>query len=181
MDSQPWTDSSSGGIAVSHMRSSLNFARHFRKGGLKGRQSRFPDIVGSDNPAGPVPTPLNGRVHRGCWQPEVLEYYRVNAHRADLRSARMFVLGLDSSMRPEELLNLELEALQDDETNRPLAERSKVPEPQARHLLSGRIFRGQDRGTLTTDGPAQSPTTTLAAESLRKLVNVASIGDRRRK
>lgn len=153
-NSLPWTDSSSGGVALSYMCFSLNWATHFRKGGLKARLRRFPDVVVSDNPACPIPTPVHGRVHSRCWQPEGLDYYRLNAHRTDLQSACMFLLGLNSSMRPEELLNLELETLKDDGTKSPLTERIEAPDGEVRHLLYGKTFKGQDGvdGTQRADG-----------------------------
>lgn len=153
-NSLPWTDSSSGGIALSYMCFSLNWDTHYLRGGLKARLRPFPDMVVSDNPACPIPTQVHGRVHGRCWQPEGMDYYRLNAHRTDLQSACMFLLGLNSSMRPEELLNLELETLQDDGTKNPLTGRIEAPDGQVRHLLYGRTFKGQDGvdGTQRADG-----------------------------
>lgn len=149
----PWTDSSSGGIALSYMCFKLNWDTRFM-GGITARLHRFPHMVVSDSPACPVPTPVYGTIHGRCWQPAGLDFYRLNAHRTDLQSACMFVLGLNSSMRPEELLNLELEALRDDGTRCPPTERIESPDGQIRHLLHGRTFKGQDGvdGTQRTDG-----------------------------
>lgn len=153
-NSLPWTDSSTGGIALSYMCFSLNWDTHYVRGGLKARMRRFPDMVITDNPACPIPTPVHGKVHGRCWQPEGLDFYRLNAHRTDLQSACMFLLSLNSSMRPEELLNLELKTRQDDGTKVPLTVRVEAPDGQVRHLLYGRTFKGQDGidGTQRPDG-----------------------------
>ncbi len=143
-NSLPGTDTSARGIALSYMCFMLNWPTRFRRSGLDRQLSQFPEMVLSDNASCPVPTPLNGRVHGECWQPNGLDYYRLNSHEVDLQSAALFILGLNSSMRPEELLNLELEVLQDDGTSKRATERVQAPDGQVRHLLHGRTFKGQD-------------------------------------
>lgn len=140
----PRTDSSGSGIALSYMCFSLNWSTQYVNGGLRNKLHLFPDMSVSDNPACPIPTPVYGTVHGKRWQPEGLDYYRMNAHRTDLQSACMFLLGLNSSMRPEELLNLELETVRDDGTKHPITVRIEAPDGQVRHLLYGRTFKGQD-------------------------------------
>jgi integrase len=168
----PWTDSSSGGIALSYMCFKLNWDTRYVRGGFKARLSPFPHMVVSDNPACPIPTPVYGTVHGRCWQPKGLDFYRLNAHRTDLQSACMFLLGLNSSMRPEELLNLELKILRDDGTKCPLTERVEAPDGQVRHLLYGRTFKGQDGvdGTHRPDGVVRTwAITELGATAVRVL------------
>lgn len=170
-NSLPWTDSSSGGIALSYMCFKLNWDTRYMSG-ITASLHRFPHMVVSDNPACPIPTPVYGTVHGRCWQPDGLDFYRLNAHRIDLQSACMFLLGLNSSMRPEELLNLELETLRDDGTKCPLTERVEGPDGQVRHLLYGRTFKGQDGvdGTQKTDGVVRTwAITELGATAVRVL------------
>lgn len=156
-DCLPRTDfSSPGGIALGYMCFILNWPTHHRGGGL-GRWSPFLDMVISESPACPVPIPVNGSVHGRCWQPKGLDYYRLTAHEIDLQSACLFLLGLNSSMRPEELLSLEVQTFQDDGTSKRITERVQAPDGQVRHLLYGRTFKGQDGvdGTRRTDGVAR--------------------------
>jgi hypothetical protein len=170
-NSLPWTDSSAGGIALSYMCFKLNWDTRYMSG-ITARLHRFPHMVVSDNPACPIPTPVHGTVHGRCWQPDGLDFYRLSAHLTDLQSACMFLLGLNSSMRPEELLNLELEALLDDGTKCPLTERVEAPDGQVRHLLYGRTFKGQDGvdGTQKTDGVVRTwAITELGATAVRVL------------
>ncbi|MDA0813733.1 MAG: hypothetical protein O3C21_15255 [Verrucomicrobia bacterium] len=153
-DLLPWTDTSAGGLAMSYMCFMLNWATRFRRGGLDKRLSQFPELVVSDNPSCPVPTPVKGRVHGKRWQANGLDYYRLAAHKTDLQSACLFLLGLNSSMRPEELLSLEATTFQDDGTSRRVTERVQAPDGQVRHLLYGRTFKGQHGvdGTQRADG-----------------------------
>jgi hypothetical protein len=140
----PKTDTSSGGIAMSYICFMLNWATHFRRGGLERQLGRFPELVISDTPFCPLPIQVDGRIHGMCWQPNGLDFYRLALLEIDLQSAALFLLGLNSSMRPEELLNLELETPQDDGTNKRVTERIDAPDGQVRHLLYGRTFKGQD-------------------------------------
>ncbi|WP_166502865.1 MULTISPECIES: hypothetical protein [Rhodococcus] len=156
-DTLPRTDTSRGGIALGYMCFILNWPIRFQGGGLKEQLSAVPDMVISDSPACPVPTQVNGRVHGRCWQPTGLDYYRLTVHERDLQSACLFLLGLNSSMRPEELLSLEVKTLQDDGTSKRVTERVQAPDGQVRHLLYGRTFKGQDGadGTQRADGIAR--------------------------
>ena len=138
----PWTDSSSGGIALSYMCFILNWPIRFQH--VNYRLSKFPELMLSDNPSCPIPTRADGRIHGKRWQPNGLDYYRLIPHQNDLQSACLFLLGLNSSMRPEELLELEVETYEDDGTKRPVTERVQAPDGQVRHLLYGRTFKGQD-------------------------------------
>lgn len=154
-DCLPRTGASGGvGIALGYMCFILNWPIRFQGGGLKSQLSPFPDMVISDSPACPVPTPVNGKVHGRCWRPNGLDYYRLTAHESDLQSACLFLLGLNSSMRPEELLSLEVKTLQDDGTSKRVTERVQAPDGQVRYLLYGRTFKGQDGidGTQRADG-----------------------------
>lgn len=171
-NSLPWTDTSSGGIAMSYMCFMLNRATRFRRGGLDKRLDQFPEMVVSDNPSCPIPTPVNGRIHGKCWQPKGLDFYRLIPHVIDLQSACLFLLGLNSSMRPDELLNLELETHQDDGTKKPVIERIEAPDGQVRHLLHGRTFKGKEGvdGTQRPDGVVRSwAITELGATAVRTL------------
>jgi hypothetical protein len=153
-DSLPCTDTGGGGIAVSYMCFILNWAIRFQRSGLPRLLIRYPEIAVSKAPSCPVPTPINGKVHGKCWQPEGLDYYRLTTHQIDLQSACMFLVGLNSSMRSDELLNLQLETLQDDWISKPATERIEAPDGQVRYLLYGRTFKGQDGvdGTQRADG-----------------------------
>ena len=142
-DALPWTGSSAGGIALSYICFLLNSPTKFRRSGLDRQVSRFPEVTVSKSPSCPIPTPVNGRIHGRCWQPNGLDYYRLTTHEVDLQSAALLLLGLDSAMRPEELLNLELEVFQDDGTSKRVTERVQAPDGQVRHLLYGRTFKGQ--------------------------------------
>jgi hypothetical protein len=157
-DSLPWTDTSARGIALSYMCFRLNSAIRFRRSGLSEQLRKFPEVAVSDNPSCPVPTAVKGRIHGKCWQPNGLDYYTLTAHEIDLQSAALFLLGLNSSMRPEELLNLEVEMFQDDGTSKRVTERVQAPDGQVRHLLHGRMFKGQNGvdGTQRADGIARS-------------------------
>lgn len=140
----PWTDTSSGGIALGYMCFVLKSPTRFIRGGITQRLSRFPDMAVSDDPRCPVPTPVDGRIHGKCWQPHGLDYYRLIANVVDLQCAGLFLLGLNAAMRPEELLSLEIELSQDDGVRKQVTERVEAPDGQVRHLLYGRTFKGQD-------------------------------------
>lgn len=168
----PWTDSSSGGIALGYMCFKINWNTRYVGAGFRAHLHLFPHMMVSGNPACPIPSPVSGTVHGRCWQPEGLDFYRMNAHQTDLQSACMFLLGLNSAMRPEELLNLELEALRDDGTECSLTERVEAPDGQVRHLLYGRTFKRQDGidGTQRTDGIVRTwAITELGATAVRVL------------
>ncbi|MCG7606794.1 MULTISPECIES: hypothetical protein [Mycobacterium] len=153
-DSLPCTDSSGTGIAVGYMSFMLNWPIRFQRSGLRRLLKRCPEIAVSESRSCPVPTPVNGRIHGKCWQPTGLDYYRLTAHQSDLQSACMFLVGLNSSMRSDELLSLELETRQDDGISKPVTERIEAPDGQVRHLLHGRTFKGQHGvdGTQRADG-----------------------------
>lgn len=142
-DFLPCTDAGGGGIAVSYMCFVLDWPIRFQRSGLSKLLIRHPEIAISKAPC-PIPTPVNGKVHGKCWQPEGLDFYRLTAHEVDLQSACLFLVGLNSSMRPDELLNLQFEALQDDGIRKPITERVEAPDGQVRYLLYGRTFKGQD-------------------------------------
>jgi integrase len=143
-----------GGIAVTYMTFMLNWSIRFQRSGLPKLLIRHPEITVSRESSCPVPTPVIGKVHGKCWQPEGLDFYRVTAHQIDLQSACMFLLGLNSSMRSDELLDLQLETRQDDGIGKPVTERIEARDGQVRHLLRGRTFKGQDGvdGTQRADG-----------------------------
>lgn len=143
-DSLPCTNTGTGGIAVGYMCFILNWAIRFRRSGLNRLLNQFPEMGVRNSPSCPVPTPVNGRVHGKCWQPDGLDYYRLTTYQIDLQSACMFLVGLNSSMRSDELLNLRLEKIQDDGTRKPVTERIDAPDGQVRHLLHGRTFKGQE-------------------------------------
>jgi hypothetical protein len=153
-DSLPWTNVSNEGIALSYMCFILNWATHFRSGGLTPKLSHTRGMKASDRPGCPLPTPVHGRVHGRCWQPDGLDYYRAILHAIDLQSACLFLLGLNSALRPQELMNLQIEVLHDDGTSRRVVERVEAPDGQVRHLLYGRTFKGQNGvdGTQRADG-----------------------------
>lgn len=143
-DHLPRTDAGSGGIAVGYMTFILNWAIRFQRSGLPVLLARHPEIPVSELSSCPVPAPVDGMIHGRCWQPDGLDYYRLTAHQIDLQSACMFLVGLNSSMRSDELLNLRLETLQDDGTRKPVTERVEAPDGLVRHLLHGRTFKGQE-------------------------------------
>lgn len=153
-NSLPWTDTGNQGIALRYMCFILNWETHFRRGGFTPKIRRTTGMVVSDRPGCPIPTAVHGRIHGKSWQPYGLDYYRTILHEIDLQSACLFLLGLDSASRPQELLNLELEVLHDDGTNQRVIERVEAPDGQVRHLLYGRTFKGQDGvdGTQRADG-----------------------------
>lgn len=153
-ESLPCTDVGSGGIAVSYMCFLLGWPIRFERSGLRMLLIRHPEITVSEPSLCPVPTPINGRVHGKYWQPEGLDFYRLSAHQIDLQSACMFLLGLNSAMRSDELLDLQLEVRQDDGVSRPVTERIQAPDGQVRYLLRGRTFKGQNGvdGTQRADG-----------------------------
>ncbi|MCZ0730930.1 hypothetical protein [Mycolicibacterium iranicum] len=153
-NSLPWTDTGNPGIAVRYMCFLLNWDTYFLHGGFKPRLRQLTGMVVNDRPGCPVPTPVIGRVHGKIWQPDGLDYYRTIFHAIDLQSACLFLLGLDSASRPQELLNLELEVVNDDGTRQCITERVEAPDGQVRHLLYGRTFKGQDGvdGVQRSDG-----------------------------
>jgi len=153
-DFLPRTDAGGGGIAVSYMSFILNWPIRFQRSGLARMLIRHPEIAVSKASSCPVPIQINGKIHGKCWQPKGLDYYRLTAHQIDLQSACMFLLGLNTAMRSDELLNLQLEALQDDGVRKPATERIQAPDGQVRHLLYGRTFKGQNGvdGTQRADG-----------------------------
>lgn len=157
-DSLPLTDAPPGGIALSYMCFILNWPTHFRNGGLKPQLSRSPEMAVSDDPACPIPTPVVGRIHGRCWLPKGIDYYRLKQHKTDLQTAGLFLLGLNSAMRPEELLSLEVQTTRDDGTRTPATERIQSPDGQVRHLLHGRTFKNQNRldGSQRFDGVTRS-------------------------
>ncbi|MGV0740693.1 hypothetical protein ABQF35_24785 [Mycobacterium syngnathidarum] len=157
-DALPWTDSSSGGHAMAYMCFLLKWPIRFRGGGLVELLDHYPELSVSASPSCPVPTPVEGMVHGKCWQPTGFDYYRLFPHEVDLQSAALFLLGLNASMRSEELLNLELKTVRDDGTTKPVIERIEAPDGQVRHLLYGRAFKGQDGvdGTQRADGIVRS-------------------------
>lgn len=140
----PRTDAAGGGIAVGYMSFILNWPIRFQRSGLARMLIRHPQIAVVKASSCPVPVQINGEVHGKCWQPKGLDYYRFTAHQIDLQTACMFLLGLNSAMRPDELLNLQLETLQDDGVSKPATERIQAPDGQVRYLLYGRTFKGQD-------------------------------------
>ncbi|CPT79302.1 Uncharacterised protein [Mycobacteroides abscessus] len=140
----PCTDTSGTGIAVGYMSFILNWPIRFQRSGLPRFLTGYPEISVSKSPSCPVPTPVNGKVHGKSWQATGLDYYRLTTHQIDLQSACMFVIGLNSSMRADELLNLQLETRHDDGVCKPVTERIEAPDGQVRHLLYGRTFKGQD-------------------------------------
>lgn len=122
----------------------LNWPIRFQRSGLPKFLIDYPEITVSESPSCPVPAPVNGKVHGKSWQPTGLDYYRLTMDQIDLQSACMFVIGLNSSMRADELLNLQLETRHDDGKSKPVTERIEAPDGQVRHLLYGRTFKGQD-------------------------------------
>lgn len=143
-DLLPWTDTSAGGIAISYMCFMLNWATRFRRGGLDRQLRQVPELVVSDKPSCPLPVPVKGKIHGKCWQPDGLDFYNLNAHKTDLQTAGLFLIGLNSATRPEELLSLEVQTLEDDGAIRRVTERVEAPDGQVRHLLYGRTFKTQD-------------------------------------
>lgn len=156
--SLPCTDVGRGGIAASYMCFLLGWPIRFERSGLHMLLLQHPEIAVSKPSLCPIPTPVNGKVHGNCWQPEGLDFYRLTAHRIDLQSACLFLLGLNSAMRSDELLNLQLEARHDDGTPKPVTERIEAPDGQVRYLLHGRTFKGQNGvdGTQRADGVART-------------------------
>ncbi|OKH79010.1 hypothetical protein EB75_25635 [Mycobacterium sp. ST-F2] len=156
--SLPCTDVGRGGIAASYMCFLLGWPIRFERSGLHMLLLQHPEIAVSEPSSCPIPTPINGKVHGKYWQPEGLDFYRLTAHQIDLQSACLFLLGLNSAMRPDELLNLQLEARDDDGTTKPVTERIEAPDGQVRYLLHGRTFKGQNGvdGTQRADGVART-------------------------
>jgi hypothetical protein len=153
-NSLPWTDTGNPGVGLRYMCFILNWETYFRRGGFRDKVRQVTGMVVNDRPGCPIPTPVHGRIHGKSWQPYGLDYYWTILHAIDLQSACLFLLGLDSASRPQELLNLQLEVLRDDGTSQRVIERVEAPDGQVRHLLYGRTFKGQDGadGTQRADG-----------------------------
>lgn len=150
----PWTDTGNSGVALRYMCFILNWETYFRQGGFKDRIKEVTGMVVNDRPGCPIPTPVHGKIHGKFWQPHGLDYYWWILHAIDLQSACLFLLGLNSASRSQELLNLQTVVLHDDGTTQRVIERVEAPDGQVRHLLYGRTFKGQDGvdGTQRADG-----------------------------
>ena len=169
----PFTHITAKGIALSYMCFKLNSKIQYVRGGLDRVLEEFPTLTVSDKCGCPMPTPVSGYIHGKCWKPRGLDFYELTWLSIDLQTACLFLLGLHSAVRPNELLSLEAETVHDDGTRHSVTERVEAPDGQVRHLLHGRTFKGQNGidGMALADGVARTwAITELAAAAVDVLI-----------
>lgn len=105
--------------------------------------SNWPGFTISADPHCPIGVPVKGTIHGQTWQPQGLDFYSIRTWCRHLQAAAMILLGLDAAMRPEELLNLEIDVVNEPGLTVPALERVEAPDGQVRYLLRGRTFKSR--------------------------------------